>query len=114
MSPSATTFDPRRFRSTVPYYSRFRLGYPQSLIARVMAIAGATQGDSVMDLGCGPGLLAIPFAQAGMRVLAVDPEPEMLEAARDAAALAGVSLDLRRGSSFELPAIQVPLKLVSI
>ena len=44
-------------------------------------LAGLEPGDAVMDLGCGPGLLAIPFAQAGMKVTAVDPEPEMLEAA---------------------------------
>ena len=97
------TYDPRRFRTTVPYYSRYRLPYPDSLIARVTEIVGLKPGDRVMDLGCGPGLLAIPFARMGMRVVGIDPEPDMLEAARTAASEAGVELDLRTGSSFDLP-----------
>jgi ubiquinone/menaquinone biosynthesis C-methylase UbiE len=108
------TYDPRRFRTTVPYYARFRLGYPEALIARVIEIVGLKPGDKVMDLGCGPGLLAILFARAGMAVTAVDPEPEMLAAAEAGARAAGVALDLRRGSSFDLPSGIGPFKLVTM
>ena len=80
-----TTYEPRRFRTTVPYYARFRLNYPPALIARVLEIVGLKPGDRAMDLGCGPGLLAIPFARAGLKVTAVDPEPEMLAAAEASA-----------------------------
>jgi len=38
MPDTPETYDPRRFRTTVPYYARFRLGYPQGLIERVIAI----------------------------------------------------------------------------
>lgn len=96
-------FEPRRFRSTVPYYTRFRLPYPDSLIRRVISLAALRHGDRVMDLGCGPGLLAIAFAKAGMEVVAVDPEPEMLAAARAAASEARACIETRIGSSFELP-----------
>lgn len=108
------TYEPRRFRTTAPYYARFRLGYPAALIDRVIEIVGLTQGDRVMDLGCGPGLLAILFARAGLAVTAVDPEPEMLAAAEAGAREAGVTLDLRQGSSFDLPADIGPLKLVTM
>src|SRR6185503_11262660 len=97
------SFNPRRFRSTVPFYARYRLGYPDSLIARVAAFVGLRAGDTVMDLGCGPGLLAVPFAKLGMRVTAVDPEPDMVEACRAAAAEAGVAIEVRQGSSYALP-----------
>jgi len=100
---SQPEFEPRRFRSTVPYYARFRLHYPPELIARVIAMAGLAPGDGVMDLGCGPGLLAVPFAEAGMRVTGIDPEPDMLEAARETAREAGALIDFRQGSSFDLP-----------
>ena len=100
---SQPEFEPRRFRSTVPYYARFRLHYPPELIARVIAMAGVAPGDGVLDLGCGPGLLAVPFAEAGMRVTGIDPEPDMLEAARETAREAGVKVDFRQGSSFDLP-----------
>ena len=87
---SHSEFEPRRFRSTVPYYARFRLHYPPELIARVITTAGLAPGDGVMDMGCGPGLLAIPFAEAGMRVTGIEPEPDMLDAARETAREAGV------------------------
>ena len=110
---SRPEFEPRRFRSTVPYYARYRLSYPPELIARVIDLAGLAPGAHVMDLGCGPGLLGIQFAKAGMRVMAVDPEPDMLEAGRSAAREAGVEVDFRQGSSFDLPATE-PLALVAM
>ncbi|HEY0107435.1 MAG TPA: methyltransferase domain-containing protein, partial [Rhizomicrobium sp.] len=104
MSLPPDGFDPRRFRSTVPFYARYRLGYPDALIARVARFAGLTPGDAVMDLGCGPGLLAVPFAQLGFAVTAVDPEPDMVAACGAAAREAGVAVDIRQASSFDLPA----------
>jgi SAM-dependent methyltransferase len=114
MDETASSFDPRRFRANVPFYARYRLGYPDSLIARVSAIVGLTPGTRVMDLGCGPGLLAIPFARAGMAVTAVDPEPEMLAALRVAAHEAGVAIDAREGSSFDMPHDIGPFKLTTM
>lgn len=108
------SYDPRRFRTTVPFYARYRLGYPRALIDRVIGITGLKRGDAVMDLGCGPGPLAILFAQAGMAVTAIDPEPDMLDAARAGAREAGVSIDLRAGSSFDLPSGIGPFKLVTM
>jgi ubiquinone/menaquinone biosynthesis C-methylase UbiE len=111
---SQAEFEPRRFRSTVPFYARYRLHYPPELIARVIALAGLAPGDGVLDLGCGPGLLAVPFAEAGMRVTGIDPEPDMLEAAREAAREARVAIDFRQASSFDLPADLAPLHLVAM
>jgi len=114
MSHASDGFEPRRFRTTVPYYARYRLAYPDALIARVADFVGLKAGDAVMDLGCGPGLLAVPFARLGFKVVAIDPEPDMVEACRAAAAEAGVAIDVRRGSSFELPAGIGPFKLVTM
>jgi ubiquinone/menaquinone biosynthesis C-methylase UbiE len=106
--------DLRRFRSAVAYYDRYRLAYPARLIARVAGFAGLKAGDSVLDLGTGTGMLAIAFARAGMAVTAMDPEPEMLEAARAKAVAAGVSLNFVQGSSFDLTAGMGPFSLVTI
>lgn len=114
MSTPSDSFDPRRFRSTVPFYARYRLGYPDSLIARAAGLAGLKPGDAVMDLGCGPGLLAVPLARHGFEVTAVDPEPDMIAACGDAAREAGVAIDVRRGSSFDLPAGLGPFRLVTM
>lgn len=107
-------FEPRRFQSAVPYYERYRLGYPQRLIARVTALLELTPGDAVLDLGCGPGSLSVPFAKAGMNVTAVDPEPEMLAAAQVAADAAGVPLTLWQGASYDLTPQMGPYRMVSI
>jgi ubiquinone/menaquinone biosynthesis C-methylase UbiE len=104
----------QRFESTVPYYARYRLGYPTRLIERVIAEVGLEPGEAVLDLGTGPGLLAIPFAAAGMRVTAADPEPPMLEAAGEAARAAGVTLALWQGGSQDLTPQLGPFRLVTM
>jgi SAM-dependent methyltransferase len=110
MTEAAQSYDPHRFRSTVPFYTRYRLIYPKALIDWVIELVGLSPGDAVLDLGCGPGTLAVPFAQAGMRVTGVDPEPAMLEAARET----GARLDLLEGSSFAMPEGIGPFRLVTM
>jgi SAM-dependent methyltransferase len=114
MTSAASSFEPRRFRGNVPFYARFRLGYPDSLLLRVAAVVGLQHGDRVMDLGCGPGLLAIPYARSGMAVTAIDPEPDMIAAVRKASADARVTLDVREGSSFAMPPGIGTFKLVAM
>jgi len=114
MTEARQSYDPNRFRSTVPFYARYRPPYPERLIARVVEFTGLAPGDAVLDLGCGPGPLAIAFARAGMAVTAVDPEPAMLDAARAAARGAGVALDLRQGSSFDWPQRAGPFRMVTM
>jgi ubiquinone/menaquinone biosynthesis C-methylase UbiE len=98
----------------VAYYDRYRLGYPQRLLARVSALAGLAPGDPVLDLGTGTGMLAIGFAQLGMAVTALDPEPEMLAAAAEQAMAAGVTVDFRPGGSADLSPGMGPFRLVTM
>ncbi len=107
-------YEPRRFKSAVPYYERYRLAYPDRLVARVAALVGLKAGDAVLDLGCGPGFLAVQFARAGMAVTAADPEPDMLSGAEAAAAAAGVTLKLWQAGSYDLTPDSGPFRLVSI
>lgn len=107
-------YEPRRFKSAVPYYERYRLGYPERLIARVVALLGLRPGDPVLDLGAGPGSLAVPFARKGMKVTAADPEPGMLAAAEEVAEAQRVTLHLWQGGSYELNPSMGPYRLVTI
>jgi SAM-dependent methyltransferase len=69
-------------------------------------------GGPVVELAVGTGRVAIPIAQAGVRVIGVDSSPEMLAVARRGAATAGVGslLDLRVGDLREPPVVErVPL-----
>jgi SAM-dependent methyltransferase len=92
----------RRFRSTASFYARYRPRYPQALIDEVAAFCGLDRTGRLMDLGCGPGFLAIAFAPYFAEIVGVDPEPEMLAAARDEAQAQGVALTLQRASSADL------------
>ncbi|MCX7176132.1 MAG: 50S ribosomal protein L11 methyltransferase [Proteobacteria bacterium] len=57
-------------------------------------------GESVLDYGCGSGILAIAAARLGAgRVLGVDIDDNALTAARDNASANGVSLELRHSRS---------------
>jgi ubiquinone/menaquinone biosynthesis C-methylase UbiE len=68
----------RPFRTAAPYYLRYRPGYPPELIAKLAQVAGLDRESRVLDLGCGPGSLAIPLAAHAGEVVAVDAEPEMI------------------------------------
>lgn len=102
MTIAAVAFEPRRFRSTAAYYQRYRVPYPPALLASVAARVGLKPGDRALDLGCGPAMLGLGFARLGMEVIGMDPEPEMLAAAREAAAEAQLPIELIEGSSYDL------------
>ncbi len=95
-------FEPRRFRSTVPFYAAYRPTYPKTLIAMVANDLRLAPSDRLLDLGCGPGQLALAFAPFCRQIVAMDPEPDMLAAAAREAAQAGVAVTLIQGSSFDL------------
>lgn len=79
------------FTSTAEFYSRFRVPYPESLVARLKADAGLGYDSQVLDLATGPGRLALALAPSLREVVAVDVEPEMMEEGRRAARREGVA-----------------------
>jgi 2-polyprenyl-6-hydroxyphenyl methylase / 3-demethylubiquinone-9 3-methyltransferase len=60
------------------------------------------QGLSVLDVGCGGGLIAEPLARMGARVTGLDPAVENVEAARRHAAGQGLDIAYRAGRVEEL------------
>ncbi|GAA4949546.1 class I SAM-dependent methyltransferase [Streptomonospora halophila] len=60
-------------------YDRARPRYPEAL---VRAITATLSGPDVLDAGCGTGVSARPFQEAGCRVLGVEPDARMAEWAR--------------------------------
>lgn len=103
-----------RFQGSAPYYQKYRLDYPERLIRRVAGLVALKPGDAVLDLGTGTGMLAIAFARLGMAVTALDPEPDMLAAARTAAGAAGVTVDFRLAGSADLTPAMGPFRLVAM
>jgi len=82
---AAVDFEVRRFQSAAAHYLAGRPPYPDALIARTVELVGLTRADRLLDLGCGPAQLALAFAPRVGSVVAMDPEPEMLRLARQAA-----------------------------
>jgi ubiquinone/menaquinone biosynthesis C-methylase UbiE len=96
------------FTSTAPYYARYRAGYPPELFTYLADQLGLDGSREVLDLGTGPGDLAIPLSAHVRRVIAVDPDPGMLDEGRARAAERGVTnIDWRLGDSHHLDALHL-------
>jgi demethylmenaquinone methyltransferase/2-methoxy-6-polyprenyl-1,4-benzoquinol methylase/phosphoethanolamine N-methyltransferase len=81
-------------------------GRCSALHRKIVALAAITPGQRVLDVGCGPGRLAIVAAAAAgptSEVCGIDPAPEMIERARRNAARAGVTISLDVGVVEALP-----------
>ena len=109
-----TRYFPERFKAASRFYTAGRPTYPKLLSRRVASLVGIGQQDAVLDLGTGPGFLALDFAAVSKNVTAVDPAEEMLALARENAARAGVQIRVVRGASYELGPELGRFKLVTI
>jgi len=74
------------------------LGFRRALMP-LMAQAGLLRGDSVLDIGCGTGTLAILIKQhyPDVTVTGLDPDPRALARAARKVARAGVTVHFDRG-----------------
>jgi len=70
------------FNEVADIYDRARPGYPQAVFDDVMALAGVSPGDAALEIGCGTGKATEDFARRGLHVVALEPGPEMIGAAR--------------------------------
>lgn len=71
---------------------RARPGYPPALVDRLAELAGG-RGAAVVDLGAGTGHLALPLAERGLAVTAVEPARAMREALVRAARERGLAVE---------------------
>ncbi len=87
------------FGKTAGDYARHRAGYPDWLFERLMRAGLARPGMRALDLATGTGYLGRGLAQRGLRVTGLDISAEMIAAARDLDAVAGVTLDYVQGKA---------------
>src|SRR6202140_3774457 len=93
-----------RFATTVALYEELRPPYPSSFFRTVALRLSFGKQHTLIDLGTGPGLLALGFAPYVGRIVGVDPEPAMIGAGKEAAERASVDLTLVEGRAEDLPA----------
>jgi ubiquinone/menaquinone biosynthesis C-methylase UbiE len=67
-------------------YRTARPDYPEALIDDVVSYAGLQANDAMLEVGCGTGQATRSFARRGLRILAIDPGPEMVRAAAESLA----------------------------
>jgi SAM-dependent methyltransferase len=63
-------------------YHKTRPRYPQQLINRVIELAELPAGANILELGCGPGIATVPFAELGFSMLCLEPSQEACQLAR--------------------------------
>jgi len=69
-----------RFTDRVENYRKARPGYPTEVVSLLAQRCGLTQTSTLVDVGCGTGLLAEGFCRFGCRVVGVEPNAAMREA----------------------------------
>ena len=80
-------------------YDRFMGRYAEPLAVGFVAFAGVGAGDSVLDVGCGPGALTAQLLSVGVDVAALDPSPPFV----DAIHARFPRVDVRQGTAEEMP-----------
>jgi SAM-dependent methyltransferase len=93
-----------RFTGLSGAYAKHRPGYPAAAVDAI--VAGLEPGDEAVDVGAGTGIMSRLLAERGLRVTAVEPNPDMRgvaaphqlvrwhDAAAEATGLADRSADL--------------------
>lgn len=76
-------------------YGRYRQGPPDSFYERLKTEGVGLQGQRILDLGTGTGVLARRFARQGAVVSGIDLSAEQIAMARKLAGAEGVSVDFR-------------------
>ncbi|MFE3140570.1 class I SAM-dependent methyltransferase [Streptomyces scopuliridis] len=104
--PEGWEWDDTLFLGSAPYYRRGRLPYAPGLaelLAEVLRLDGRGR---LLDVGCGPGILALGLAHLFAEVAGVDPDGGMIAEAGQRADEAGVARKARwvQVRAEELPA----------
>jgi SAM-dependent methyltransferase len=72
----------RVFDEVPELYDRVRPGYPDELVADLVAITGIDQDSSILEVGCGTGQATRSLAALGCSVTAIEPGAGMAALAR--------------------------------
>jgi SAM-dependent methyltransferase len=96
-------YDPTIYRGCAVHYARGRPPYSRELRERLQAELALDGAGRLLDVGCGPGTLALELAPCVREAVGLDPDAEMLaEAARLAAELGVANARWVRGLAEEI------------
>jgi SAM-dependent methyltransferase len=75
---SSPDWDESLFAGTAAHYARGRLPYSPGLVRLLTEVLGLDGRGRLLDVGCGPGTLALALAGSFAEVVGLDPDPDML------------------------------------
>jgi ubiquinone/menaquinone biosynthesis C-methylase UbiE len=75
------------FTGTAWFYARYRPDYPEKVIQLLRKVFGLGKKSRVLDLGCGTGQIALKLAPYVSRVIALDPQEDMLKEGKELASI---------------------------
>ena len=91
-----------RFSNRVEAYVRYRPTYPREVVSYLKEKVGLTLEWVIADVGCGPGISSKMFLENGNRVIGVEPNDAMREAAHEYLG-AFEDFEIINGRSDEIP-----------
>ena len=84
-------YDPTLYRGSAEYYVRGRPPYSRELGGTLARELGLDGSGRLLDVGCGPGVLALELADRFAELVGVDPDADMLAEATGSAARLGIT-----------------------
>ena len=91
MPADASGWDQALYEGSAPYYARGRLPYPPEMAVVLRDALSLDGAGRLIDVGCGPGLVALLLAGLFSEVVGVDPDPGMIGEAQASARARGVA-----------------------
>ncbi|HUI22506.1 MAG TPA: bifunctional 2-polyprenyl-6-hydroxyphenol methylase/3-demethylubiquinol 3-O-methyltransferase UbiG [Methylocella sp.] len=97
-------WDPDGPMQALHKFNPVRVSYLRELLGRHFSVGGqsrdwrsaqALEGLTIVDIGCGAGILSEPLALLGARMTAIDPASRNIEVAQEHSAKAGLSINYR-------------------
>jgi SAM-dependent methyltransferase len=112
--PEGWEWDETLYLGSAPYYARGRLPYAPALADRLADVLDLDGEGRLVDVGCGPGILALSFAHLFAEVVGVDPDAGMLAEGGRSAAAAGIgNVRWLRARAEDLPAELGPVRVAT-
>jgi SAM-dependent methyltransferase len=99
LAPVRSDAERERLRQTfdqaAEIYHRVRPDYPEALFDDLIALAGLSPGDRLLEVGCATGKATVPLARRGFRITCVELGAELAAMARQN--LAGFDVEVVQG-----------------